>query len=153
MHKPLEIIDGLQSQKKLGRRQNRASYSTVDTLVRMLMPVTSHKQETTVAEALVAARKHDLDGLGGSILLCRCGGWFATPDAYNVHRAEAMKIDLGMRAPKRNEVTPELLADVAEAHLSAPDGKRTAAVAKVLGLSNRSAGHYVSLARKAGLLD
>lgn len=107
----------------------------------------------SIEEISVANRKHDLEGFGGAFVMCRCGAWFPTPDAYNMHRNEAVEMELSIRKPRENVVDDELLLRIAEVHRNAKPGKKTVAVAELLGVQTRSAGKYVTQARRAGLLD
>jgi len=86
------------------------------------------------------------------VVLCCCGWWFKSAAAYNRHRSEALAQDLTAPTKRRPAIDRALLGQVAEAYRGAGPRNRHAAVAAVLGVPARSAGTYVSRARRAGLL-
>jgi hypothetical protein len=112
----------------------------------------TYRKHTTIAEVLAVLRLHALADVADRILMCRCGRWFNEPDLFSTHLLTEAQAQL--TAPHRPgaEITREVLAQVAEIHRSAPDGEKTRRVAEFLGVSTRSAGTYVSRARKAGLI-
>ncbi len=110
------------------------------------------RKHTIIAEALDVPRSHALADVVDRILMCRCGRWFTEPDSFNTHlRAE---IQGQLSAPQRPgaQITRDVLAEVADIHRSSPDGQKSRRVAEFLGVSTRSAGTYISRARKAGLM-
>lgn len=56
-------------------------------------------------------------------------------------------------ATKRNKITPEFLARVAEIHNNAPERTRTHAVMTEFGVDQRTAFRYIAAARERNLID
>jgi hypothetical protein len=57
------------------------------------------------------------------------------------------------RSSTRRKITPEFLAQVAEAYTKAPDGERNSAVAATFHKDERTAFRYIAAAREKGLID
>ncbi len=80
------------------------------------------------------------------------GGWkrgWPQPEATRRRNREGVQ---EARAELRRKVTPELLQLVAQTYRQAGDGGRNSAVARSFGVSERTAGRYIQLARAQGLL-
>ena len=113
----------------------------------------THRKHTTVVEVLDLLKLHELVDVADRVVMCRCGRWFDAPAAFSGHlRGEAMA-QLSASQPRAPRITREILAQVAAIHRGAPDGEKTGRVAAFLGVSPRSAGTYITRARKVGLLD
>lgn len=65
---------------------------------------------------------------------------FATKRKYN-------------RPPRRNKITPEFLAEVAELYRKAPENAKMRTVRETLAVSSPTASNYVYQARQHGLLE
>lgn len=113
----------------------------------------TNRKNTTVAEVLALLRRHTLADITDRIAMCRCGRWFTEPSQFSAHLLADLHAQLTAQHPRGPAVTDELLAEVAAIHRAAPEGDKMRRIAEFLGVSNSSAGTYVSRARKAGLLE
>lgn len=113
----------------------------------------TYRKHTSVTDVLTLIGRHRLADIVERVAMCSCGRWFTTPAGFSEHLLEEAQAQLTASAPRGPAVTRQLLCDLAEIHRAADDGTKTRAVAEFLGVSPRSAGTYVSRARKAGLLE
>jgi CDGSH-type Zn-finger protein len=111
------------------------------------------RKHTTVVDVVNLLRRHELVDVSDRVVMCRCGRWFNEPAAFSGHLLDEAEGELTARTPPSQTISREVLAEVAEIHRQAPDGEKIRQVAEFLGVAHRSAGTYVSRARKAGLLE
>ncbi|MFN8090484.1 MAG: hypothetical protein U0R81_16210 [Mycobacterium sp.] len=109
------------------------------------------KRNCTIDAAVAALAGHRLVSAQQGIVLCGCGSWFRSPDAFSDHQGEAIRDELAAYKTY-TPLTAEVVQRIAAAYTGAAPRRRSAAVAGVLGCSTQSATYYVHLARKAGYL-
>lgn len=109
------------------------------------------KRNCTIAAAVAALAGHRLISARQGMVVCGCGSWFRTPEAFSDHQGAAISDEL-TTYKTYTPLTDERLGQIAAAYRAAAPRQRGAAVAAVLGCSAQSATYYVHLARRAGLL-
>ncbi len=109
------------------------------------------KRNCTIDAAVATLAGHRLISARQGMVVCGCGSWFRTPEAFSDHQGGSLREELAAYkayAP----LTSAKLEQIAAAYTDAAPRQRGAAVAAVLGCSTQSATYYVHLARRAGFL-